>query len=180
MFRDEEFAVLLQAALVGLQRQDVIGFFVDDLLRDRPLAADGVDGHDGPFDRQHVQQFGNGDDLVGLPGHLDLTEHQTLTRREGRDHMDGGRAFRPVMRTAQRLAVDGNHTLWQAGDCANPGGETMLEHLCIERRQDIAEVVVGRRSILERREPTQHIQPLGTEERDRGDALGTRHHGREA
>ena len=85
---DEELDILAQRALVAFQREDVIGLLVEDFLGDVALAAHRVDGHDGALDRHHVEQLGDGDDLVRLLRHLDLAEHEALARREGRDHVD--------------------------------------------------------------------------------------------
>src|SRR5580692_11181812 len=85
---DEEFDVVFERALVALQGEDVIGFLVEDRLRDVTLAAHRVDGYDRPLDLQHAQELGDGDDLVGLLPHLDLAENQTLSRGESRYDVD--------------------------------------------------------------------------------------------
>src|SRR5436190_5344686 len=79
----EEFDILAQRALIAFQRKNVIGLLVDDLLSDIALATHRIDGHDRPFDRQHLQELGDGDDLVGLLRHLDLAEYEALTCCEG-------------------------------------------------------------------------------------------------
>ena len=84
----EKLDILTQRALIAFQREDVVGLLVDDFRSDVALAAHRIDGHDGPLDRQHVEQLGDGDDLVGLFRHLDLAEHEALARGEGRDHVD--------------------------------------------------------------------------------------------
>ncbi len=180
LFGDEEFDVLLQATLVALQRQDVIGLFIDDLLRDHALAADGVNRNDGPLDRQHIQQLGDGDDLVRLLGHLNLTEHKVLARRKGRDHVDSRCSVGPVMRAAHRFAVDSDHALRHTGDGRDPGNKATLELFGIEGSQDIAEMVVSRRTIFERREPAQQLKPLHAEQSDSGDTFRSSHHRGEA
>jgi hypothetical protein len=76
----EQFDILAQGALIALEGQHIVGLGVDDLAGDVALAADGVDGHDGAFDGQQVEQPGDGDDLVGLVGDLDLAEHEALPR----------------------------------------------------------------------------------------------------
>lgn len=44
---DEQSDVLLQRALVAFERQDIVGFLVNDLPGYRTLASHGIDGHDG-------------------------------------------------------------------------------------------------------------------------------------
>src|SRR5271170_7395795 len=78
LFIDEELDIVFERALIALQGENVIGFLVDDRLCNFALAAHRVDGHDRSLDRQHAQQFGNGDDLVGFFSHRDLTENETL------------------------------------------------------------------------------------------------------
>ena len=72
LFGDEQFVILAQGPLIALERQHVVGLLVDDLLGDGALAADRVEGDDGALDRQQVEQFGDGDDLVRFVGDLDL------------------------------------------------------------------------------------------------------------
>src|SRR3984885_16116456 len=88
LFIDEELDVVFERALISLQGENVIGFLVDDRLRDIALTAHRVDRHDRPLDRQHAQQFGNGDDLVGFFPYLHLTENEPLARSESRHDVD--------------------------------------------------------------------------------------------
>src|SRR5215470_6728340 len=85
------------------------------------------------------------ENLVGLLRHLDLAKHQSLARRERRNHVD--RLLRTLLRSARRLAVDGDHIGWHTGQRRHPRYEASLELLGVERRQNVAEVVVGRRSV---------------------------------
>ena len=62
----EEFDVITKTALIASQGQDVIRLLVDNLLRDLALASHSVDGDDGTFDGQQVQQLWNSDDLIGF------------------------------------------------------------------------------------------------------------------
>src|SRR5208337_1342 len=88
LFIDEELDIVFERALIALQGEDVIGFLVDDRLSDFALATHRVDGDHRPLDRQHAQQLGNGDDLVGFFPDLDLTENETLARGESRHDVD--------------------------------------------------------------------------------------------
>ena len=92
----EHLDILPEGALVPLEREDVIGLLVDDLLGDVALAADGIDGDDGDdgaLDRQHIEKRRDGDDLVRFIRDLHLAEHETLPRREGGYHMNCGLSF---------------------------------------------------------------------------------------
>ncbi len=79
----ERFGVVAQRALIAFERQNVIALFIDDLARDIALAVHGFDGDDGTLDGQHVEQGGNGEDLVGLFAHLGRRQHEALARGEG-------------------------------------------------------------------------------------------------
>ena len=118
----EQFDVFPQRALIALQGQDVVGLLVHDLPGDGALAAHGVDGDDGTLDGQHVEQLGDGEDLVGLVRHLDLPQHQPLARGEGRDHVDGCVAAL-LSRSTRGLAVDGDHPFRNPDQRRHPGDE---------------------------------------------------------
>src|SRR5208337_536912 len=134
--------------------QDVVGFLVDDFLRDVALAAHGVDGDDRALDRQHVEQGGNGDDLVRLLVHLRLREYEALARREGRDHVNGILAAL-APRPPRGLSVDGDDVERSFGQRADPGYETLPESLGVERGENIAQMVVARRAVGERQKASQ-------------------------
>ena len=152
-----ELDVVFERALISLQGENVIGFLVDDRLRDIALTAHRVDHHDRPLDRQHAQQFGNGDDLVGFFPYLHLTENEPLARGESRHDVDrtlgvflllGGLRTGP----SHRLAIDGDHFGRDPSLRRDPGDEATLERPGVERGQDVAQVVVRRRSIRKRPE----------------------------
>src|SRR5208337_2011980 len=52
LLNHQDLDILTQRSLVAFQRENVIRFLVEDLLRDVTLAPHGIDGHDGPLDRQ--------------------------------------------------------------------------------------------------------------------------------
>src|SRR5580700_10111083 len=65
-------------------------------------------------------------------------------------------AFAPLVGgAAQRLAVDGDHIRRHPNQLGDPGDEATLEFPGVERRENVAEVVVRRRSIAERQKPAQ-------------------------
>ena len=147
---DEELHVVVQRTLVALQGEHVVGLLVDDRLGDVALAAHGIDGHDGAFDRQHVEQLRDSADLVGLLRHLDLAEHQALPRGEGRDHVDRRLGAALLVGSARGLAVGRDHLGRRARERGDPGDEAALELLGIERCEDVAEMVMRRRAVAER------------------------------
>ena len=55
LFIDEYFDILAQGSLIALQRDNVIGLFLDDFRCDVALAAHCIDRHDGALDRHHVE-----------------------------------------------------------------------------------------------------------------------------
>ena len=168
LFIDEELDIVFERALIALQGENVIGFLVDDRLCNFALAAHRVDGHDRSLDRQHAQQLGNGDDLVGFFSHRDLTENETLARGESRHDVDrtlgvhlllGGLRAGP----APGLAVDRDQFGRNSGQRRDPGDKATPERLGVERGQDVAQVVVRRRSVLEGSEASEKGQLVPAE-----------------
>jgi len=124
------------------------------------LAAHGVDGDDGAVDRQHIEKRRDGDDLIGFVRHFDLAEDEALARRESGHHVDRRFSASLVGGAAQRLAVDGDHIRRHADQLGDPGDEATLEFRSVERRENVAEVVVRRRPITERQEPAKKLDLL--------------------
>jgi hypothetical protein len=149
---------------------------VQDFLGDVALAADRVDGDDGAFDRQQFEQLGDGDDLVRLVRHLDLTEHQALMRCERRDHVDRRLGVLLPAGAAQRLAVDGDDLPRRAGQRRHPLHKAALELLGFEGGDDVAEVIVRGRSVAKRPEPAQQFDLLLAEACDINESLRSRQH----
>ena len=137
-----------------------------DLAGDVALAAHGVDGDDRARDRHHLQQLGDGADFVALFRHLDVAEHQTLPRREGRDHVDRRLAARLLIGPAHGLAVDGDHLGRRTGQRGDPGDEAALESLGVERRENVAQLIVRWRPVAKRPEPAQEFELLFAEPGD--------------
>ena len=111
-------------------------------------------------DGHHLQKLRDGDDFVRCLRHFHLPEHEPLPRREGRDHMNRG--FRPLLvaGTPGRLAVDGDHTGRSPGHGRNPGDEALLEFFRVQRRQDVAQMVMGGGAVAKRPEAPQQVQLL--------------------
>src|SRR3954452_18154357 len=74
-------------AVIGLQRQEIIGTFRPDPRGDFLLASHSVERHDAAVEMQGVEQLGDGGDLVRLAVDLALAEHQSLIARPGTDEM---------------------------------------------------------------------------------------------
>jgi hypothetical protein len=85
-----------------------------------------------------------------------------------------------VVRPAHGLAVDGDHALRRAGQRRDPGDETALELFGVEHGEDVAQVVVRGRAVLERAEAAQEFELLLAEQRDIDEGLGPRQHGEKA
>ena len=71
-----------------------------------------VDGDDGPFDVDQLQQLGNGGDLVGLLRARLLTQHEPVRRGPGSHQMQRMPPGPVVPRAAQRLAVNRHDLLF--------------------------------------------------------------------
>ena len=113
---EEGSDVVVQRALIALQRHGVVAALRDDLAGDAALAVERVHGHDRPLEAQQSQQLGYGGDLVGLGVGGDLPQHQLLIAAAGRDHVQRRLAARLVERSPHHLAVDRNHPLAALGE----------------------------------------------------------------
>ena len=161
---------------MAFQRQQVVGLLVDHPLSDAALAAHSVDGHNRPFDLQHLQQLGDRYDLIRFFGHLDLAKHQSLARREGRYHVDRGLAALLVVRAAHGFAIDGDHALGKAGSRRDPGDKAALEGLAVQRGEDIAATIMGWRAIAIGEETPQECELFDPKEGNLGYCVGSRQH----
>ena len=115
--------VLVQCALVALQRQHVGAASLDDPLGDGALAAHRVRGHDAALEREHLQQLRNGCDLVGSVIHRHLAQDQPCAAGPSRDEVQGRGFGGAVIRTAQRLAVHRDHALRGGFGLGRAGGQ---------------------------------------------------------
>ena len=173
---DKQLDVVSERALVALQGEDVIGFLVEDRLRDVTLAAHRVDGYDRTLDLQHAQELGDGDDLVGLLPHLDLAEYETLSRGESRHDVDRTLEILLLLRSlrtgpAHGFAVDGDDFGRNPGLRRDPGDKATLEGFGVQGRQNVAQVIMRGRSIRERSEASQKSQFQPAKSSDVGDRL---------
>ena len=139
-----------------------------------------IDRDNRPFDRQHLQQLGDRYDLIGLFRDLDLAEHEPLASREGGNHMDGGFAAALAAGPAHGLTIDGDHSGRNTGQRRDPSDKATLELFGIEHGEDIAQVTVVRRAILEWAEAAKKCEFLDAEQGDLGESLGPGQHAHQA
>ena len=141
--REQVLNALVQLALVFLHRQHIVSPALGDLLGDLSLAAHGVDGDDAAIQVQHLQQLGNGGDLVGFLVGLHLAQGQVLLGGPGADPVDGPLLPRTVIGPSGRLAVNSHHLArQQLGDGLGPGYEAILQLHWVQPGEDGAEGVV--------------------------------------
>ena len=112
--------------------------------------------------------------------HFGLAQHEALARGKGGDHMNGGLAALLARGSARGFAINGDNTCGNARHRADPGDEAALELIGVERREDIAEVIMRRRAILERAEPAEQLKLLGAEKCDLREAFRASQHGKQA
>lgn len=101
--------------------------------------------------------------------HFDLPKHKALACSEGRNHVNG--RFRPLLLVGapRSLAVNGDHFPPRSGQRRNPGDETTLKLPGVERGENIAQVIMRRRSIAKGQKPAQKSELCFPEQRDVGD-----------
>lgn len=109
--RDGEVVLdqVVQGGLVVLGRQHVVAAPGHDLLRNRRLLPHRVDRDHGPLQREHVEQGRNRGDLVGPVVGGDLAKDYVVGGRLGADEVHRRPAMAPVVRAAQRLAINRHH-----------------------------------------------------------------------
>ena len=108
---EQQRHIVVQGLLIRFQRQSIVALLLDDLRGDGPLAVQRIRGDDAPLQAEHTQQLWHCGDFIRLGIGGDLRQNQPLFRIPGRDHVQGRLAAGRVERTAQHLAVDGDHTL---------------------------------------------------------------------
>src|SRR4051794_19831648 len=94
------------AAVIGLQRQEVVSPLSPDPRGNVLLAPHCIERHDGAVEMQGVEQLGDGGDLVRLAVDLALTEHQSLITCPGADQMQRSVIVAATARAPDGLAVD--------------------------------------------------------------------------
>src|SRR3954452_2201851 len=138
--------IVVQAALVTLQREHVIPALFDHLGSDDALTVECVGGDDAALERQ---QFQHGCDLVGLAVDRHLTEQQALLSRPGMDHMQRRLARDTIERAPQRLAVHRHHAPQALSETLHEAGEAGLERLWVEQAEHPAEGIMAGRAMAQ-------------------------------
>ena len=133
----------MQAALVALERQDLVGRSFADGLGNLPLATHGINGHDSARQIQGAQQLGNGRNFVPLGSDLALAENPPVFARPSTDHVDGFATLGAVMAAAQSLAVNGDNLGGKSlAQAARPVGESLRKLPRIEQGKDTPEGIM--------------------------------------
>jgi hypothetical protein len=103
--------IIMQRALIAFQRQGEVAALINDPPGDRALTVERIGRYDRTLQQEHLQQFRNGGDLVGLGVSGDLRQHQTLFAAPGTDHVQRRFTNGAVEGTAQNFAIDRRNTL---------------------------------------------------------------------
>ena len=121
------------------------------------MAVEGIDGHDGAVERQHLQQFGDGGDFVGLGIGSDLSEHEALIAAPGAHHMQRRGGARRVEGSAQHFAIDRDDAAAGRPELGHETLEASTELLRIEQAKHAAEGVVTGHTMLQLEKTTQEF-----------------------
>jgi hypothetical protein len=150
--------------LIAFEREDV-------LLGDVALTTHGIDAHDRALDGQQIQQIA----MISLDFSATWTARGAGAPRRP-SHVDRGfRAFL-LVGAPQGLAIEGDHISRRPGQCSDPSDEAALEFLGVERREDVAQVIMRGSTVAKWPEPTQKIKLLLVEPGNVDERLGSRQH----
>src|SRR6266498_1743648 len=137
-----------QIRMIILEREHVIGALFANLFGNILLRAHRVNCHYATLDMEQAQQFGDSRNLIRLPIDFDLSESQTIEPSPGADQMDRALSRTPVMRAAQRLAINCNYlSISQSSDSADPRDEALLEFSGVQLGKDITKGIVRWNSV---------------------------------
>lgn len=139
-----------QLRVVVLHAQHVVGTSLTDGACDLGLRAHRIDGDDAALDVEHLEQFGDRRDLVGLLRRRRLAQHHAHVGRKRADQMQ--RRRRRLARGASaRLAIDGDDLVFAhcRNDAADPGAKGLFELLRIEQREHALEGVGRGHAVVE-------------------------------
>jgi hypothetical protein len=141
--------VLMQRALVALQRQDVVAALIDDLPGNGTLAVERVGGHDRALQCEHLQKLRHGGDLIRLGVGGNLRQHKALLAAPRADHVQGRLATGAIEGAAQDLAVNRHDALNRIGETGHELVEGSTEPLRIEQPEQPTEGVVAGQAVLQ-------------------------------
>ena len=122
-------------------RQHIIAALIHDLSGDRALAIERVRRDNRAFQRQQLQKFRNGGDLIGFAIDGELAQHKPLIGRPCADEMERRFLGGTVEGASQRLAVYGDNALDRLGEFPDEDKEAGVELDGIEQAEDAAEGV---------------------------------------
>ena len=168
----ENLDILAQGSLIALQRDNVIGLFLDNFRGDvtawQPIAsivttAPSID----------IMSSSAGMATISFDFSFTFTWPSAIRyqRGEGRDDVD--RLFRALglIRAPRRLAIDRDHLGGCVRQRRHPGHEAKLEGAGVKRGKDMAEMIVrGRAVYVGPKSPQQFDLPLA-KSRDVGECL---------
>ena len=121
------------AAVIGLERQEVVGAPGPDPLGDGLLAAHRVQRHDAALEPQGVEQLRDRRDLVRLAVDRALAERQPVLARPGADQVQRPALVAAAAGAPHRLAVDRHHlALDPVRQGLRPAGEAGLERVRVD------------------------------------------------
>ena len=144
---EKQADIAMQGWLIALERQHVIAALIDNLVCDCALAIECIRRDDRPLQRQQVQKFRNGRDLIGFAIHGKLAQHKPLIRRPSADKMKRRFLGCAVEGTPQRLAVYGDNSLDRLGEFPHEDKKAGVEFNRIEQAEHTAERVVARNAM---------------------------------
>ena len=148
--------ILIQAALIALEREHIVPAPGGDGLGRRPLGVHGVRRHDPALERQHLQQLRHRRDLVGLVIDLHLAEHQAGLGGESLHQMHRRARSRLGEGTPQRLAVNGDDIAVQN---RRPVLQKPQQHLVqavgVQRVEQVRKRIVARNAVFQPHETAQ-------------------------
>jgi len=132
--------------VITLQGQERVASLLPNLASNGRLAAHGIHGHNPAFDREHVQEFWNGRDLLGLFSRFGLAHDEAaMVRTPGGEHVQRGSSSGPIKRCLHRLAVERDEgPLGELRNRLGPGQEALLKALWIEAGKHPAKRIVRR------------------------------------
>src|SRR4051794_27097921 len=130
-------------AVIGLQRQEIVGALRPDPRGNVLLASHRIERHDSAVEMQGIEQLGDSGDLVRLAVDLALAEHQSLITGPGTDQMQRSVIVAAAAGAPDGLAVDRHYlALDLARQRLCPTCEAALERVRIDQHEDSPERIV--------------------------------------
>lgn len=150
----------MQARLVFLDRQQVIGAGFDNGPGDPRIAGDGVDRDQRALDGQTVQKGGDSGRLVRFLIDRLLAQHETFVARPSGDQMQGFLALASVVAPARGLAVDRDQGNARLGALlVRPGREAGSEQVRIDPVHHHPQPILARDAPVVGLKLPQELQP---------------------